>query len=292
MTSRIKRSLRFGGIYVIKSFGLTNPPNLYRACSFDLALCVTPVTSFQECLYLRAGEHRFLTDVVGRLHSISGISHKDTKHGPTVKQTVVLEDESGKTATITLWDDFSGILDHVALTHADAIEAVVLAFGGLLVNRLGGECALLSYSDPMLFVLLGLITYCVCPLSYVLSSSAATRAAVNPPVPMAYHLASRFADVRKFVGSLPVEFAMAGDAAADGDRPTNNLHQLLLCSRDALRRRDNTFCCSEDWQLQEDQMCVCYKIQLTLRDATSEARFILMGGCGHALVNVSAGYLA
>ncbi|CAL1403777.1 unnamed protein product [Linum trigynum] len=143
---------------------------------------------------------------------------------------------------------------------------------------------------------------------------------------MAYHLASRFADIRKVVASLPVEFATAGDAATDRDQRKKTLHQLIelshtnasveekhrcggvvvdieshvpwyynscrLCSRAASRRRDNTFWCSKDWQLQEDQTRVCFKIQLTLRDATSDARFILMGGCGHALVNVSAGLTA
>ncbi|CAL1412063.1 unnamed protein product [Linum trigynum] len=224
MAAGIRHNLSVGKIYVIKTFALSNPPNQYRACSFDLALGLSPSASFQSCvlpaesfpldayefvafsqLNMHAGNHRYLTDVVGRLSSISGISHKITNNGPAVKQTVIVEDESGAKVSITLWDDFSAVLDHVALTQADSIEAVILAFGGLLVNKLGDE--------------------------YVLSSFAATRISVNPPVPKAYFLASRFAEKHEFVESLPVEFATAADATADADRRTRTLSQLLALSR-------------------------------------------------------------
>ncbi|CAL1355538.1 unnamed protein product [Linum trigynum] len=251
-------------------------------------------------LNLRASNHRYLTDVVGRLSSISRISHKITNNGPAVKQTFIIEDESGAKVSITLWDEFSAVLDHVALTQADSIEAVILAFGGLLVNKLGDD--------------------------YVLSSCAATRISVNPPVPKAYFLASRFAEKHEVVESLPVEFATAADATADTDRRTRTLSQLLalsrtnasveekyrcggvivdvesstpwyyisckLCSRAVSKRRDDTFWCPKDWQLDEEQTRVNYKLQLTLRDDSCEARFILMGGCALTLGNVSAAHLA
>ncbi|CAL1360550.1 unnamed protein product [Linum trigynum] len=269
MAAGIRRNLSVGKIYVIKTFALSNPPNHYRACSFDLALGLSPSASFQPCvlpaesfpldayefvafsqLNMRAGNHRYLTDVVGRLSSISGISHKITNNGSAVKQTVIVEDESG--------------------AKADSIEAVILAFGGLLVNKLGDD--------------------------YVLSSSAATRISVNPPVPKAYFLASRFAEKHEVVESLPVEFA----TAADADRRTRTLSQLLalsrtnasleekyrcggvivdvelstpwyyisckLCSRVVSKRRDDTFWCPKDWQLDEEQTRVNYKLQLALRD--------------------------
>ncbi|CAL1396941.1 unnamed protein product [Linum trigynum] len=229
MAAGIRRNLSVGMIYVIKSFALSNPPNQYRSCSFDLALGLSHSTSFLPCalpaesfpvdayefvvfsqLSIRAGNHRYLTDVVCRLHSISGISHKITNNGPAVKQTVIIEDESGSKVSITLWDEFSAVLDHVALTQADSLEGVILAFGGLLVNKLGDD--------------------------YVLSSSAATRIAVNPPVPKAYYLASRFAEKHETVASFPVEFAIAADATAadataDADHRTKTLGQLLALSR-------------------------------------------------------------
>ncbi|CAL1402842.1 unnamed protein product [Linum trigynum] len=223
---------------------------------------------------MRASNHRYLTDVVGRLSSISGISHKITNNEPAVKQTVIVEDESGAKVSITLWDEFSAVLDHVALTQADSIEAVILAFGGLLVNKLGDD--------------------------YVLSSSAATRILVNHAVPKAYFLASRFAEKHEVVESLPVEFATAADATADADRRTRTLSQLMalsktnasleekyrcggvivdvessthwyyisckLCSRAVSKRHDDTFWCPKDWQLDEEQTRVNYKLQLTLRD--------------------------
>ncbi|CAL1382966.1 unnamed protein product [Linum trigynum] len=224
MAVGIRRNLSVGMIYVIKFFALSNPSNQYRSCSIDLALGLSPLTSFLPCalpaesfpvdayefvvfslLGVRAGNHRYLTDVVGRLHLISGILHKITNNGSAVKQTVIIEDESGSKISITLWDEFSAVLDHVALTQADSIEAVILAFGGLLVNKLGDD--------------------------YVLSSSAATRIEVNPSVPKAYYLASRFAEKHETVASLPVEFATAADATTDADRRTKTLGQLLALSR-------------------------------------------------------------
>ncbi|CAL1389801.1 unnamed protein product [Linum trigynum] len=257
MAAGIRRNLSVGKIYVIKTFALSNPPNQYRACSFDLALGLSPSASFQPCilptesfpldayefvafsqLNLRAGNHRYLTDVVGRLRSISGISHKITNNGPAVKQTVIVEDESGAKVSITLWDEFSAVLDHVALTQADSIEAVILAFGGLLVNKLGDD--------------------------YVLSSSAATRISVNPPVPKAYFLASRFAEKHEVVESLPVEFATAADATADADRRTRTLSQLLALSRTNASLEEKYRCGGVIVDVESSTPC--YKLQLTLRD--------------------------
>ncbi|CAL1380921.1 unnamed protein product [Linum trigynum] len=140
MASEIRDALHVGKIYVLRSFGINSPPNLYRACDFDLSLSISLVTSFQECslpaenfpvdayeflplaqLFTRTGDHRLLTDVIGRIHSISGVSHKITNNGTYVRQTVVIEDDSCHKATITLWDEFSGILDSVALTQADSL---------------------------------------------------------------------------------------------------------------------------------------------------------------------------
>ncbi|CAL1360759.1 unnamed protein product [Linum trigynum] len=286
MATGIRRNLSVDKIYVIKTFALSNPPNQYRACSFDLALGLSPSASFQPCvlpaesfpldayefvafsqLSLHAGNHRYLTDVVGRLSSISGISHKITNNGPTVKQTVIVEDESGSKVSITLWDEFSAVLDHVALTQADSIEALILAFGGLLVNKLGDD--------------------------YVLSSSAATRISVNPPVPKAYFLASRFAEKHEVVESLPVEFATAADATVDADRRTRTLSQLLALSRTNASVEEKYRCGGVIVDVESSTPC--YKLQLTLRDDSCEARFILMvGGGGGALtlVNVSATHLA
>ncbi|CAI0422341.1 unnamed protein product, partial [Linum tenue] len=216
MAAGIRRNLSVGMIYVIKSFALSNPPNQYRSCSFDLALGLSPSTSFLPCalpvesflvdayefvvfsqLSIRAGNHRYLTDVVGRLHSISGISHKITNNGPAVKQTVIIEDES----------------------------------------------------------------------------SAATRVAVNPPVPKAYYLASRFAEKHETVASLPVEFATAAEATTDVDRRTKTLGQLVALSRT--------------------------NSSLLLALAYTEGRLLRGslytdggGGCALALVNVSAAHLA
>ncbi|CAL1355539.1 unnamed protein product [Linum trigynum] len=215
-------------------------------------------------LNLRASNHRYLTDVVGRLSSISRISHKITNNGPAVKQTFIIEDESGAKVSITLWDEFSAVLDHVALTQADSIEAVILAFGGLLVNKLGDD--------------------------YVLSSCAATRISVNPPVPKAYFLASRFAEKHEVVESLPVEFATAADATADTDRRTRTLSQLLALSRTNASVEEKYRCGGVIVDVESSTPC--YKLQLTLRDDSCEARFILMGGCALTLGNVSAAHLA
>ncbi|CAL1382514.1 unnamed protein product [Linum trigynum] len=287
MAAGIHHNLLVGKIYVIKTFALSNPPNQYRACSFDLALGLSPSASFQPCvlpaesfpldayefvafsqLNMRAGNHRYLTNVVGRLSSISGISHKITNNGPAFKQTVIVEDErcfaffcvygfgcecrvcslfllrvplsflNGVKVSITLWDEFSAVLDHVALTQADSIEAVILEFGGLLVNKLGDD--------------------------YVLSSSAATSISVNPPVPKAYFLASSFAEKHEVVESLPVEFANAADATADADRRTRTLSQLLALSRTNASLEEKYRCGGVIVNVESSTPC--YKLQLKLRD--------------------------
>ncbi|CAI0459225.1 unnamed protein product [Linum tenue] len=205
MAAGIRRNLSVGMIYVIKSFALSNPPNQYRSCSFDLALGLSPSISFLPCAlpaesfpvdayeFVVFSQLSIRADVVGRLHSISGISHKITNNGPAVKQTVIIEDE-------------------------------------------------------------------------------------------------RFAEKHETVASLPVEFATAADATADADRRTKTLGQLM-----ALSRTNSSL--EEKYRfggviVDVESSTPCYKLLLTLRDDSCEARFILMGGCALALVNVSAAHLA
>ncbi|CAL1381073.1 unnamed protein product [Linum trigynum] len=113
MAADTERSLRVGSIYIISRFGLQSSRGLYRACSFDLTIKVTRSTGFQQCtlpvaglpvdsfevmvyrqLHTRSGNHAILTDVIGRLHSIGGISPQVTEFGPTPKQILVLENHS------------------------------------------------------------------------------------------------------------------------------------------------------------------------------------------------------
>ncbi|CAL1402221.1 unnamed protein product [Linum trigynum] len=223
MAAGIRRNLSVGMIYVIKSFALSNPPYQYRSCSFDLALGLSPSTSFLPCalpaesfpvdayefvvfsqLGIRAGNHRYLTDVVGQLHSISGISHKITNNGPLSSKRLLLRMKVDRRSRLP---------------------------SGMSFRR----------------------------YDYVLSSSVATRIAVNPPVPKAYYLASRFAEKHETVASLPVEFATAADATTDADRRTKTLGAVS-------KRRDDSFWCPKDWQLDEEQTRVNYKLLLTLRD--------------------------
>ncbi|CAL1363532.1 unnamed protein product [Linum trigynum] len=115
---------------------------------------ITRTTTFQECtlpaLYFptdsfeiypftelptHSGVHRILTDVIGCLHSISGIDHQLTNIGSTSKQTLVLDNGKGHRVSITLWNSLARSLDRVALIQADAIEPVIIAVGGLMVGR-------------------------------------------------------------------------------------------------------------------------------------------------------------
>ncbi|CAL1413724.1 unnamed protein product [Linum trigynum] len=274
--SKFERVLRVGVIYVLRSFGLSAARNLYRACSFDLIIELSATTIFQACslpaaefptdsfevvpyseLSNRSGDNRILADVVGRLHSISGIDHQVTNHGSTPKQVLVLKNAQGQRVSITLWNELTAVLDRPALIQADSIEPVIIGVGGLMVGRLiAGE--------------------------YSCSSSSGTRIVVSPRIPEAYSLAAFFGGSRVPVADLPVKFTTPGDAVADAERRTRTIAELLDLHYSGASVDEKHRCGGKNRSV--DSRSPCYKIQLTLRDATDEAPFIIFGPCGNNLV--------
>ncbi|CAL1402099.1 unnamed protein product [Linum trigynum] len=279
-----ERVLRVGVVYVIKSFGQGVARNLYRAYSFDLIMELSVTTTFQACslpaadfpadsfevvpysdLPKRNGYHRILSDVVGRLHSISGIDHQVTSNGSTPKHSLVLENAQGQ--------------------KADSIEPVIIGVGSLMVGRL----------------IVG---------QYTCSSSSGTRIVVTPRIPEAYSLTTFFGGARNPVTELAVQFATPEDAAADAQRRTRTIAELLdlyhsdgsvderhrcggiirsvesrspwyytscnMCKKKCSTWRNGNYWCPDNWEISEQHVTIGYKIQLTLRDSTNEARFIVL----------------
>ncbi|CAL1355434.1 unnamed protein product [Linum trigynum] len=162
--------------------------------------------------------------------------------------------------------------------------------------------------------------------NYVCSSSSATRVAVNPQIPKAVHLVTHFGGSRNPVAELPVEFATAEAAAADAANRARTIAELLdlhnagasveskyccggivssvesrtpwyytacnMCLRKCFTWRGAGYWCPEHWEISEEHIRVGYKIQLTLRDMTGEAPFIIFGSCGNVLTHTTAQILA
>ncbi|CAL1383305.1 unnamed protein product [Linum trigynum] len=228
-----------------------------------------PIDSFEIFQYCDlpklSGDHRILSDVIGRLHSISGIDHKLTTNGSTPKQVLLLENGEHRRVSITLWNELAGLLDRTALIQADSIEPVIIAVGGLMVGR----------------VIEGV---------YTCSSSSGTRISVNPRIPEAYHLTALFAGTRDPVADLAIQFGTPEAAVADGDNRAKTIDELVTLYRNG-GSVDAKYFCSGIIKSVESRS-PWYKIQLILRDLTGEAPFIVFGSCGNNLVFTSAQLLA
>ncbi|CAL1406275.1 unnamed protein product [Linum trigynum] len=284
MAADIDRALHVGTIYIIKGFGLSIARALYRACSFDLTMQITRTTTFQECtlpafdfpsdsfeilsfnqLPSRSGYHRILTDIVGRLHSISGVDYQLTNTGSTPKQVLVLQNDMGQRVSVTLWNNLVGTLERDALILADATEPVIIGVGGLIVGRQIGN-------------------------DYTCSSSSATRIAINPAILEARHLSTYFAGPRSPVAELPIQFVTPEEAVVDAENRTRTVAELLDLHYKGASLDAKHFCSGVIKSVESHSPW--YKIQLTLKDQSAEAPFIVFGPCANNLVFTSAPLLA
>ncbi|CAL1388565.1 unnamed protein product [Linum trigynum] len=166
----------------------------------------------------------------------------------------------GQRVSITLWNELTAVLDRPALIQADSIEPVIVGVGGAHAGE------------------------------YSCSSSSGTRIVISPRIPGAYSLAAFFGGSRVPVADLPVKFATPGDAVADAERRTRTIAELLDLHHGGASVDEKHRCGGIVRSV--ESRSPCYKIQLTLRDATDEAPFIIFGPCGNNLVLTSAQLLA
>ncbi|CAN0880301.1 hypothetical protein LINGRAHAP2_LOCUS13593 [Linum grandiflorum] len=138
--------------------------SLTLATQFDLITAPSPTfvpTAFEfvpfENLISRCPPCPFLTDLIGQAVSISDPEYMDATHGIALTQSVVLRATTSAGLTVTLWADFSKVIDPSILAIEDASSPVVIAFGGLIVWHFNSVVSV--------------------------KSSTATRIMVNPLVP-------------------------------------------------------------------------------------------------------------
>ncbi|CAL1381945.1 unnamed protein product [Linum trigynum] len=93
---------------------------------------------FEE-LRSRVSNNFVLADVSGRLESIGEIDHVSTKHGLTVKQNAVLENERGFSISVTIWGAFAGQLNATHLSQGGNATPVIVAFSGMTVSEYRAE---------------------------------------------------------------------------------------------------------------------------------------------------------
>ncbi|CAN1129977.1 hypothetical protein LINPERHAP2_LOCUS5556 [Linum perenne] len=147
----IASQLQIQKVYDVAGFSLAYPRRSHRAASYPRYLQLTPATTFMEVLepgaefvqdsfefvpfdqlMSRLPPFAYLSDVVGRLVSISEPDHLSTVGGFAKKQSIIISNDSGVDLPVTLWGSFCAFLVPGDLMLASLSGPVVLAFGGML----------------------------------------------------------------------------------------------------------------------------------------------------------------
>ncbi|CAN1756991.1 Replication protein A 70 kDa DNA-binding subunit B, partial [Linum perenne] len=281
-----------GSVYKVTGYGLQMPRKPYRAASYDRMLTLSPVTSFKlissPSPTFAVNAFEFIqfgllhTHVIGRAISVSRRNHIDVTHGMAKAQVVVLVDAQSVEFSVTLWEDFSLILDPVALAEADLRKPVVIGFAGLMVSGFNS-------------VVFG-------------RSSAGTRIVVNPPVRETKTLQKKYQKTKGSLKCVDVPFdtpEKRSQHVADSYRTVSQLLALLSnpSDLDAKYRCLVTvvdFDMSQPWFYRGCSSCYRavapnqerYKIKMRASDDTGTATFVLLGRTADYVMPVSAADLA
>ncbi|CAN1141475.1 hypothetical protein LINPERHAP2_LOCUS12524, partial [Linum perenne] len=122
--------LTVGSVYKVTGYGLQMPRKSYRAASYD--------------------------HVIGCGISVTRRNHINGTHGMATAQVVVLVDAQSFEFSVTLWEDFSLILDPVSLAEADLRKPVVIGLAGLMVSSFNCFERLRALLSVLMFLLIRL----------------------------------------------------------------------------------------------------------------------------------------
>ncbi|CAI0444138.1 unnamed protein product [Linum tenue] len=166
LISHFREILRLGSVYFVSGVKVQPPGSTYRCCSHKLSIVLSQETVFKEVaesdppfwqdafefvpfssLQSRIGSSVYLTDIVGYVVSVGGISHSVNNFGDTVRRDVVLQNESHMKVTVALWGPQTLCVDHERIMELSTAGAVLLGFCSLKVSGTSsGDLAL--YSTP------------------------------------------------------------------------------------------------------------------------------------------------
>ncbi|CAN1778535.1 Replication protein A 70 kDa DNA-binding subunit A, partial [Linum perenne] len=305
-------------VYMVSKFSLQPPRDVYRPCSHSLSIIITHSTVFEDVTNIkpnfcqesfefvpfqsldsRVDSNAFLTDVIGRLTSVGGLTHESTRHGDTTKQKIMLKDHVGMCITVSLWGSFSQLLDGRQLLNLDSESPVIIVVSSLTVSNISGELRL--------------------------NNTSATRIVVNPLVPERESLAAVFQDTRGTLIVLPSELQSTTDLGEVVRQSFRTIQQLLdlrddypssdarfrclativhvdqkqpwfyigctICAR-SVRKYQDGFWCTTHRRIRPDQTKNYYKLKLVVQDDSADAMFAVLGLTAELLVGMPAGTLA
>ncbi|CAN1797454.1 Replication protein A 70 kDa DNA-binding subunit E [Linum perenne] len=264
-----------------------------------------PLTAFEyvefEDLPSRESPCPHLSDVIGRPISISVPNHITATSTNTIMavQEVVLVNKRGLTFPVTLWADFTRILDAPALMARDRTSPVIISLGALRVATFNG--VLSGYS------------------------TAATRVVVDPLNGIADSLRTSFESSAGTLKCIPALFETAEQKATDvlhSFRTVLELNELYAISADVETRyrckaiivdidtiqhwhyrgckecyrsvaiNDDKYWCAVHHDLTEMDTHACYRIKLMVEDHSGLANFILLGRSADLILPITAAQLA
>ncbi|CAI0541527.1 unnamed protein product, partial [Linum tenue] len=200
------------------------PAPSYRSCSHKLTIILSAATQFEDVtrsspsfwpdafeftpfssLHSRIRSSVYLTDVVGAVVSITGVSSTVTSFGTTVRSDLVLQNENHMFLDISLWSDIARNLN-------------------------GQELAVLGRSGPVMLAVCSLRVTGATKGGYSLTSTPGTRCVLNPVSEMAHLVQSVFFASTNTCQYYPPRFATPNEAAAFEAECTKTVSQLLaLC---------------------------------------------------------------
>ncbi|CAI0380194.1 unnamed protein product, partial [Linum tenue] len=308
--------LQLGAVYMISNFTVQPQSPVYRPCSHHLSILLSPNTMFEDLtaespdfwddsfefasfasLHSRIRSSVNLTDVVGVVVSVTGVSNSVTSFGETVRREVVLQNESHMLLDITLWGEIARSVDGEELAHIGHAGSVVL-----------GVCALRVTGATK--------------GGFSLFSTPGTRCVLEPVCEQTHVLHSAFFAGTNTVQYYPPRFSTPGEAIAFKESCTKSVSELLelcsptvgdatryhcadeiisieserpwyylgcsSCSKAAKPYEMPDYWCEDHRRIPPEQTQNCYKVRMIVEDTTATGTFVLLGKSHDALLGGSA----
>ncbi|CAN1147161.1 hypothetical protein LINPERHAP2_LOCUS15700, partial [Linum perenne] len=149
----LQKRVVVGAVYKVTCYGICPLRPAFRACRFPHCIQITPSTKFElqpptdppfirdsfdfidfALLPKRLPPCPYLTGLIGKVVGVGRPNHVDGFSGVAPVQSVTLADTAGLEVVVSLWSEFSNLIDPDKVRLDDALNPVIIGFSCLRIT--------------------------------------------------------------------------------------------------------------------------------------------------------------
>ncbi|CAN1242024.1 Replication protein A 70 kDa DNA-binding subunit E [Linum perenne] len=316
--SNLQKRVAVGSVYKLSGYSLRTPRANFRTSKFPHWLELTaaaqfelqpptdppfPLTAFDFIPFSRLNSRMppcpYLTDLVGKVVAVGEPNHVERNSVVAPVQKVTIIDASGLEVVVSLWSEFSAILDAASIVLDDKTNPFIVALGSFRIGTFGGDTTAGSCpasriavrpDHPAVNALRNVFTITPRPIAYIPPK-------FHTPEKLKQHVQDSFRTLQELeamyvAGSDPEPRYRCVATIIGCDRHQHWCYRACPQCSCSLAANGASYWCSKHDTISAEDVVYRYRLKLYVSDPTTQSTFILLGLTADRIMPISATELA